>query len=437
MDRRSFVDALADKNVPKAQAYRIMKAFEGLRKFDKSAKKDKFAVAMERSSKKVKAFEYEVSPSEIYQAREGNDGLLQGGKLDLKIADAEISAAFYVGSDVVASYQWAGLEDGILQTLDEALSGHASTESFEEGAIVRFIGIEETALGLFSRYKQMSAVEYRPADPAAKPVRVYAFKGEQSHGYFDDHGKQFGGGWQSPVPGAVVTSPFNPKRLHPVLHTVMPHTGTDYRAPTGTPIYSAYRGVDLTIGPLGPCGNAVQIDHPNGVTTGYCHMSRFAPGLKAGDHVGTHHLIGYAGATGRATGPHLHFFAKKDGKFFNAQTLDLDGEHTLPGVDRAAFLAAKSELDKRLEAIALPEPPPEAPKPEAPPAGSGSAAGPVAVAGPPAAGGAPRAAAPVATNVPLEDGGIHPGALLEDPGDDDGEGDPLAPAAPSATPPQR
>jgi murein DD-endopeptidase MepM/ murein hydrolase activator NlpD len=384
----------------------------------------------------VKAFEYEVSPTEIYQAREGSDGLLVGSKLDLKIAAEEITGSFYIGSDIVASYQWAGYEDGILQALDEALSGHASTESFEEGSIVRFIAVEETALGLFARYRQMSAVEYRPADPAGKPIRVYAFKGEQSHGYFDDHGKQFGGGWRSPCPGAPVTSRFNPKRMHPVLHKIMPHQGTDYGAPTGAPIYSAYRGVVESVGPLGPCGNAVQVNHPNGITTGYCHMSRFANGLKAGDHIGTHQVLGYVGATGRATGPHLHFFAKKDGKFFDAQTLDLDGEHVLPGVDRAAFLAMKSELDRRLEAIPLPEPPPEKPKPkEATPAPSASSdVAPTAAAQQP---GPPRAAAPVATNVPLDDAGIHPGTMIEDDQDDDGDGDQLItppPLVPPAAP---
>src|SRR5262249_24094616 len=132
-------------------------------------------------------------------------------------------------------------------------------------------------------------------------------------------------------------------------------------------------GVVQTAGPLGPCGNAVVIQHPNGITTGYCHMSRFANGIKAGDKIGTHQLVGYVGATGRATGPHLHFFAKKDGKVFDAQTLLVTQERVLPGVDRAAFLQAKTDLDHRLDAIALPEPPAEKPKSSPPPTPSSSA----------------------------------------------------------------
>jgi murein DD-endopeptidase MepM/ murein hydrolase activator NlpD len=420
IDRKSFIDALADKGVPKAQAYRIMKAFEGLRKFDKTGKKDRFSVGMDRATRRVRAFEYQVSPTEIYQAREDQNGLLVGVRLDLKIADAEVVSAFYVGADKVESYQLVGLEDGILATLDEALDGRLSSDSFEEGATVRVIAIEQTALGLFAGYKGIVALEYRPRDPAGKPLRVYRFQGEQSRGYFDDRGRQpFGGGWRSPVPGAPVTSRFNPKRMHPVLKKVMPHQGTDFGAPTGTPVYSAYQGVVDWVGPHGASGNLVTITHPNGVQTGYAHLSRFAPSIKQGDKVGVHQLVGYVGSTGRSTGPHLHFSAKKDGKYFDAETLQLDGERVMPPSDRPAFLAAKADLDKRLDAIPLPEPPPEKPKP-------------VAATEPAAA----QSAAPA---------GIHPSGMIEDDTEEDEEGDqpitapalgptPSAPAAPKPPP---
>ncbi|WP_437481537.1 M23 family metallopeptidase [Sorangium sp. So ce1014] len=381
MDRRSFITALGEKGVPKAQIYRIMKAFEGLRKFDKCGRKDRFTAAMDRSTRRVRAFEYEVSASEIYQAREGADGLLSGATLDMKIAEEEVIAAFYVGKDLTSAYQAGGLEPGVLDEIDEALSGRMSTEGFEEGSTVRLIAMEETALGMFSRYKKMIALEYRPADPAEKPLRIYDFKGQEARGYFDERGRQpFAGGWRAPVPGAPVTSKFNPKRMHPVLKRPMPHNGTDFGAPTGTPVYSAYRGVVEWVGPAGPSGNLVTVLHANGISTGYAHLSRYAPGIKAGMKVGTHQLVGYVGSTGRSTGPHLHFSAKKDGKYFDAETLQLDGERVMPGVDREAFAAAKEALDKRLDAIPLPEPPPEPVKPEAaeptppPPAAAGSEA---------------------------------------------------------------
>lgn len=364
MDRRSFVAALGDKGVAKDQVYRILKAFEGVRKFDKSSKNDKFIVALDRETKAVKAFEYVVSPLEIYQAREEN-GVLAGSQLDMKIAEAEVTGSVYIGKNLTRSIEDAGLEDGLTKAIDEAFAGRMSSEGLEEGGTLRVIAIEQTALGEFAKYKQIVAIEYHPADPAAAPVRAYSFDGAHVHGYFDEKGRQpDGSGWGIPVPGAPITSHFNPKRMHPILHKIVPHTGTDFGAPSGTPIYAAFKGKITNWGPAGPCGNMAQLDHPGGIQTGYCHMSKFAPGLKLGSVVGTKQLIGYVGTTGRSTGPHLHFWAKKDGKFFDAETLHMNGLRSLPGDEREAFAARKAELDARLDALPMPEPPPPEPKDE-------------------------------------------------------------------------
>lgn len=421
MGKSSFLDALDEKKVPKAQAYRILKAFASVRKFDHTGKKDRFTVAMEKSSQRIKAFEYEVGPTEIYQAREDAQGLLAGAKLDMKIAENEYSGAFYVQKDISKSYEEGGFETGILAAIDEALAGRMSCDSFDEGGTVRVIALEETALGLFARYKRVLALEYRPPDPNGRVVRMYYFNGGESKGYWDDKGRQmYGGGFQKPVPGAPVTSKFNPKRLHPILKRIMPHQGTDFGAPSGTPVYASYKGTVQFIGPGGATGNFVSILHGNGVETGYAHLSRFAPGVKTGDKVGTKQLVGYVGSTGRSTGPHLHFSAKKNGQFFDAETLlALDKERVLPAEDRAAFMQFKAEVDKRLDAIALPEPPAK-PAPAA--AGSGApSAGPAV--------GAPSAAAVAAGTAAPSEPGIHPSGFIEDGSEDDEEGGQMIPGA--------
>ncbi len=368
MAKKSFIDALDEKKVPKAQAYRIMKAFDAVRKFDHCGKKDRFTVALEKGSMRVKAFEYEVGPTEIYQAREDAQGLLSGAKLDMKIAENEFAGAFYVQKDVSKSYEEGGFESGILGSIDEALVGRMSCDSFDEGGTVRVIALEETALGLFARYKRVLALEYIPPGDKGKPMRIYYFSGGQSKGYWDDRGKQmYGGGFQKPVPGPI-TSPFNPKRMHPVLHTIMPHQGTDIGVPSGTPILASYKGTIQFVGNGGPAGNLVTILHANGVETGYAHMSRFVPGMKIGDKVATKQLVGYVGSTGRSTGPHLHFSAKKNGQFFDAMTLlAIDKERVMPPEDRQAFMTFKAEMDRRLDAIPLPIAPPAPPAPPSPP----------------------------------------------------------------------
>src|SRR5262245_1311936 len=123
MDRRSFIGALDEAGVPKKEVYRVLKAFEGIKEFDRTRKTDKFAVAMKRGSKQVEAFEYEVDLTEIYQARTGKSGLLHGARLDMKVREEEFTTSFYVGKDLVKSYQAVGLEKGLLEVIDEAFNG--------------------------------------------------------------------------------------------------------------------------------------------------------------------------------------------------------------------------------------------------------------------------------------------------------------------------
>jgi murein DD-endopeptidase MepM/ murein hydrolase activator NlpD len=134
----------------------------------------------------------------------------------------------------------------------------------------------------------------------------------------------------------------------------MPHNGTDFGAPTGTPVGASSPGVVASIGYDGASGNLVTIDHAGGYTTGYAHLSRFAEGLKVGDHVSRLQLIGYVGSTGRSTGPHLHFSAKKDGKFIDAESLQLDALRVLPKEERDEFAVERKTYDQLLEAIPLP-----------------------------------------------------------------------------------
>src|SRR5690606_23158210 len=103
-------------------------------------------------------------------------------------------------------------------------------------------------------------------------------------------------------------------------------------------------------------GNLVKVQHPGDIETGYAHLSRFAEGLKVGDRVKRLQVIGYVGSTGRSTGPHLHFTVKKDGKFIDPITLNLDGMRVLPKSERDAFMQVKAKYDALLDAIQLPAP---------------------------------------------------------------------------------
>ena len=112
---------------------------------------------------------------------------------------------------------------------------------------------------------------------------------------------------KAPLKFTRISSGFSMNRRHPVTHRVQPHTGVDYAAPTGTPVVTIGDGVVTGMKYEGAGGNVVRIKHNSVYRTAYLHLSRYAKGLKVGDRVHQGQVIGYVGATGRVTGPHLDF----------------------------------------------------------------------------------------------------------------------------------
>ncbi|HEY3501079.1 MAG TPA: M23 family metallopeptidase, partial [Polyangiaceae bacterium] len=380
-----FLKAVEAAGVPIRESYRIVTAFQGLRSFDRCKRTDRFVALLDRQSQRLKAFEYIVSAEEVYQAREGQSGLLEASKLDLKVERTQIAGSLvYDGKSFDDSAEASGFERGLARVVSRALDGHSSLDELERGDAVRLIVQEVSVLGEFARYAGVEALEVKRVKGDA--LRVYYFDVPEVRGYYDVRGRSpHEGGWRKPIPGAPITSHFNLKRMHPVLKKVMPHLGTDFGAPTGTPIGASAPGTVTFVGYSGPAGNLVKVEHAGGIETGYAHMSRFAEGIKVGNKVKRLEILGYVGSTGRSTGPHLHFSATKNKEYFDAEKLDLDGMRTLAGPQRLAFDALMAKYNPLLDAIALPEPLPEEAAPDpGPPADSARPA--ASVRGPPALG---------------------------------------------------
>ena len=381
----SFLKALEGAGIPLKEAYRVIASMKGVRNFDRCASSDRFFALLDRASSKLRAFEYQVSPEEVYQSREDASGLLRGAKLDLKIEKAQVMGALvFKGKSIDEAAELAGLEAGLARVAAKALDGHMSLDDLEYGDRLRVVLQELTVLGEFSRYTGVEALEIRSADEKRTPFRLYYFDGAGERGYYDAEGHSpYEGGWRKPIQGAPMTSPFNPKRMHPVLKKVMPHNGIDFASPVGTPIGAASSGTVSFVGNAGPSGNLVKISHANDIETGYAHLSRFEESIKVGDRVKRLQVIGYVGSTGRSTGPHLHFSASKKGEFFDPQTLNMDGMRTISKPHREAFAELKRKYDALLDAIPLPPPlAPKAPAPSPPVAAAVAESAPADVATP-------------------------------------------------------
>jgi murein DD-endopeptidase MepM/ murein hydrolase activator NlpD len=351
--KEPFLKAVADAGIATAQVYRVFTALKTERNLDRCKSSDEFVALLDSAGGRVLAFEYIVSKEEVYQAREDNDGLLKGKALDLKVERRRVQGALTMLSTSFAeSARLAHFDPGLGAVIDKALDGHITVDEFRPGDRLRVVALEVTVLGEFSRYAGLEAMEYQPVQGDA--IRIYYFP-ERSR-YYDAKGRAPGEGvWRKPVKGAPITSKFNLARLHPILKKRMPHNGTDFGAPTGAPIYAASSGKIIKLGNYGPNGNFIGIEHRGGYETGYSHLSRFEAGLAVGDEVKRLQLIGYVGSTGRSTGPHLHFSAKKAGKFIDPESLGLDALTTLPKAELTVFQQIKAKYDALLQEIPLPE----------------------------------------------------------------------------------
>jgi murein DD-endopeptidase MepM/ murein hydrolase activator NlpD len=182
-------------------------------------------------------------------------------------------------------------------------------------------------------------------------VRFYRFmRSDGDVEYFDETGKNIKGFLlRTPVDGARITSLFG-MRKHPVLGYTRAHQGVDFGAGTGTPILAAGDGVVLEARRWGGYGNWLRIRHNRDWDTGYGHISRYAKGIRPGVHVKQGEVVAYVGATGLATGPHLHYEVWLDGQRVNPIGAKVPQGTVLGGTELAQFNAQKAHVDGLLAA---------------------------------------------------------------------------------------
>lgn len=154
---------------------------------------------------------------------------------------------------------------------------------------------------------------------------------------------------RTPVDFTRISSNFNMRRLHPVTNTVRPHRGVDYAAPTGTPVYSAGDGRVIASGYTNTNGHYVVIQHGERFTTKYLHLHQRS--VKTGDRVAQGRQIGTVGATGLATGPHLHYEFLVDGTHKDPRTVQLPEAMPIEGEERTRFLRQTQPLIQQLAAF--------------------------------------------------------------------------------------
>ena len=200
----------------------------------------------------------------------------------------------------------------------------------------------------FADYGRILVAQYTSGDRVLTGVGWRAGR-ESAYGYYDLAGRSLKKSFlKSPLEFTRITSGFTYARPHPILGGVRPHLAIDYAAPAGTPVRAVAHGVVARAGWDGGNGISVRLHHRSGYETMYNHLSRLSTGVRPGSQVSQRQVIGYVGATGLATGPHLDYRIARHGVFVNPLSEKfIPGEPIAPR-QRAEFLGRAQELVARL-----------------------------------------------------------------------------------------
>jgi murein DD-endopeptidase MepM/ murein hydrolase activator NlpD len=300
------------------------------------------------------SFEYVPSPALRYLVEKNEDtGAWTGRKLAATVDVQTAEAGGVVESSLYESVQKAGESTALVSLLVELFAWdvnfYTDTHPGDHWKVV----IEKQFLGgQFYKYGRVLAAEY---GGKTGTFRAFFWNGkgaprDKPGKYFDEHGQALSKSMlKTPLRYVRISSKFDRKRFHPILHVEKAHLGIDYAAPQGTPVWASASGRVVEVGMKRGSGNTVVLAHTGGLSTRYYHLSRYARGLHVGQQVKQKEVIGYVGMTGLATGPHLHFSVTKNGAFVDPSKLAISRDAPVP--DRVAFLDAIRPRVAALKAI--------------------------------------------------------------------------------------
>ncbi|HLL25261.1 MAG TPA: peptidoglycan DD-metalloendopeptidase family protein [Kofleriaceae bacterium] len=325
----------------------VIRALSGVLDFKKIRVGQPFRI--ERGADgRVKFFELVLGKVQKVRAERAPSGELVGKadnaqtRIESKSIGGRIDSSLY--ASIKAAGESAALVDFFVDVFAYDLDFYNDTHA---GDTFRVVVEKELADGEHVGYKRILAAEYAGK---AGTFRTFYFNGA----YFAADGTASEKTLlKTPLKFQRISSGFDRKRMHPVLHRTSAHLGIDYAAPTGTPVWAAASGTISHRGPAGGAGNLVMIRHDGGIETAYMHLSKFADGQKVGQRISAKTVIGYVGTTGLSTGPHLHFGVKQNGAYIDpAKLVPIKGKG-VPAKDMEAFKTEVARLQSQMSGVTI------------------------------------------------------------------------------------
>jgi len=336
----TFYEAMRNADVGHSDIMSVVKACKPYRNLSKVRKGDTFEIALDENEV-LHQLRFDLDDQESYILFQREDpGAFTPLELTYPVVHSTVAVSGTVKTSIFESLKDLGAPSVLAAKMNDLLGWDIDFRlDVRKGDSYRIIYEEIRRDGEFVRTGPIIAVEFINC---GKRHTGYRFECEENKvSYFNQDGesleKQL---MRAPLSYSRISSSFSYRRFHPVHKRYMPHLGIDYAAPVGTPVYAAGSGIIYAASRNKNNGKYIKIRHSNSsYQTFYLHLSRFAKGIKKGRKVNQGQIIGYVGATGVATGPHLDYRVKKDGKFVNPRSLKLPAADPVASEKLANFKA--------------------------------------------------------------------------------------------------
>lgn len=318
-----------------------------------SANKKYTLVAEHDSLKSVRALIYESSPIDYYIFYLKDSMRVEARHREVVILEKEIAGI--IGASLSETIEKLGISHELTNRFVDIFAWQIDFQRLQKGDRFKLFYEEQQVEGQPIGIGKIAGIYFEHFNHP-----YYAVPFDQGDGldYFDEEGNSLRKALlKYPIEFTRISSRYNLRRFHPIAKVVRAHRGTDFAAPAGTPIRTVGDGMVLEAQYNGNNGNYVKVRHNGTYTTQYLHMSKIASGMRPGMKVRQGETIGYVGSTGLATGPHLCYRFWRNGVQVDALRVELPPSQPVKLEFIPRFEEVKLKIMRRLDLIALPEPP--------------------------------------------------------------------------------
>lgn len=346
-----LADILTEYNVPVKLINQVSSLPRNVFDVRKVAANKKYTlICQPDSTKTARVFVYEPNPIDYIMFTFDDSLWVDVCQRDVVVEEKSISGV--IESSLSETIEQMGISHELTNKFVDIFAWQVDFQRLQKGDVFKLIYEDMQVEGRSIGIRNINGVYFEHFGSG-----YYAIPFDQGEGkdYFDEQGKSLRKALlKYPIEFTRISSRYTGRRFHPVQKVFKAHLGTDFAAPTGTPIRSVGDGIVEEAQYKSNNGNYVKIRHNGTYTTQYLHMSRIEPGIKPGQRVRQGQRIGYVGSTGLATGPHLCYRFWRNGVQVDALRVELPPSQPIMSDYAKAYEEVKSQVKMRLDAIPSP-----------------------------------------------------------------------------------